>query len=193
MDAAHRDAREPPSKMTGVITCSLAFQVNGASSGQSISKAERAVGARQFGGAIDRPRRFRSSSSSLYNSVLSRMPSVKPIRQVADPVLQDVVGGQPARVLVIFGLQELVGIGKGGIGAEVAAEATLPVTGHDRLEHVLLSVRRMDVARAQPTAFEVAETSSPSCETACPPTVTRYRLSPVHCRLKGRFAMSGRP
>src|SRR4029077_8886365 len=48
------------------------------------------------------------------------------LQQVADPVLQDVVGGQPARVLVVFGLQELVGVGKGGIGAEVAAEATLP-------------------------------------------------------------------
>src|SRR5258708_7941029 len=78
---------------------------------------------------------------------------------MADTLLQNTIGRQPDRVLVVFGLQELVdlGVGKGGIGAEVAAEATLPVTGHDRFEHVLPAVRRMDVARAQRTAFEVAE------------------------------------
>jgi hypothetical protein len=39
---------------------------------------------------------------------------------MADTLLQNTIGRQPARVLVAFGLQELVdlGVGKGGIGAE---------------------------------------------------------------------------
>ena len=88
-----------------------------------------------------------------------RRTTNRALEQVADPLLQDAVGRQPDRVLVAFGLQELVdlGVGKGGIGAEVAAEVALPVAGHDRFEHVLPAVRRMDVARAQRTAFEVAE------------------------------------
>ena len=81
------------------------------------------------------------------------------LEQIADTLLQNAIGRQPDRVLVAFGRQELVdlGVGKGGIGAEVAAEAALPVTGQDRFEHALPAVRRMDVARAQRTAFEVAE------------------------------------
>jgi len=69
------------------------------------------------------------------------------------------LAGQPDRVLIVFGLQELVdlGVGEGGIVAEVAAEAALPVTGHDRFEHTLPAVRRRDFARAQRTAFEGAE------------------------------------
>ncbi len=78
---------------------------------------------------------------------------------MADPVLQDSVRRQPDRILVAFGLQELVdlGVGKGGIGAEVAAEVALPVAGHDRFEHVLPAVRRMDVARAQCRTLQIAE------------------------------------
>jgi len=64
--------------------------------------------------------------------------------------LEDAVGGQPDRVLVVFGFQELVdvGVGERGIGAEVAAQVAFPVEGHDRFEHVLPADRRMDVARA---------------------------------------------
>ena len=45
------------------------------------------------------------------------------------------------------------------IGAEVAAKVALGVAvpGHDRFEHVLPAVRRMDVARTQRALFEVAE------------------------------------
>ena len=74
-------------------------------------------------------------------------------------LLQNAVGRQPDRVLVAFGLQELVdlGVGKGGIGAEVVAEVALPVAGHDRFEHVLPAVRRVNVARTQRAAFQIAE------------------------------------
>ena len=80
-----------------------------------------------------------------------RRPTNRTLEKVADALLQQTVGRQPDRVLVVFGLQELVdlGVGKGGIGAEVAAEVALPVAGHDRFEHVLPAVRRMDVARTQ--------------------------------------------
>ena len=81
------------------------------------------------------------------------------LEQVADPVLKNPIGRQPDRVLVAFGLQELVdlGVGKGGIGAEVAAKVSLPIAGHGRCEHVLPAVRRMDVARAQRRTLQIAE------------------------------------
>ena len=42
---------------------------------------------------------------------------------MSDPLLQDVVGWQPDRILEAFGLQELLDlrVGEGGVGAEVAA------------------------------------------------------------------------
>ena len=81
------------------------------------------------------------------------------LEQIADTLLQNAIGRQPDRVLVAFGRQELVdlGVGKGGIGAEVAAEVALPVAGHDRFEHVLPAVRRMNVARAQRRTLQIAE------------------------------------
>lgn len=81
------------------------------------------------------------------------------LEQIADTLLQNAVARQPDRVLVAFGLQELVdlGVGKSGIGAEVAAEVALPVAGHDRFEHVLPAVRRMNVARAQRRTLQINE------------------------------------
>jgi hypothetical protein len=81
------------------------------------------------------------------------------LEQIADTLLQDAVRRQPDRVLVTFSFQKLIdlGVGKGGIGAEVAAEITLPVTGHDRFEHVLSAVGRMDVALAQRRTLQIAE------------------------------------
>ncbi len=64
-----------------------------------------------------------------------------------------------SRIVYFFGFQELVdlGVGKGGIGAEVAAEVALPVAGHDRFEHVFPAVRRVNVARAQRRTLEITE------------------------------------
>src|SRR6267142_6188476 len=81
------------------------------------------------------------------------------LEQIADTLLQNAIGRQPDRVLVAFRFQELVdlGVGKGGIGAEVAAEVALPVAGHDRFEHVLPAVRRVNVARAQRRTLQITE------------------------------------
>ena len=87
-----------------------------------------------------------------------RRATNRALEKVADALLQQAVGRQPDRILVAFGLQELVdlGVGKGGIGAEVAAEAAL-LAGHDRFEYAPPAVCRMDVARTQRTPLQVAE------------------------------------
>jgi hypothetical protein len=63
------------------------------------------------------------------------------------------------RVFVTFRFQELVDlwIGKGGIGAEVAAKVALPVAGHDRFEQAPPAFCRVNVARMQRTPLQIAE------------------------------------
>ena len=83
----------------------------------------------------------------------------RPLKQIPDPLLKNLIGGQPDRILEAFGLQELVGlrVREGGIGTEVAALELPPIAGHDRLNLVLPTVRRMDVARTQHAAFQITE------------------------------------
>ena len=71
----------------------------------------------------------------------------------------DLIGRQSDRILEAFGLQERVDlrVRESGIGAEVAALELAPIAGHDRFEHVLPTVRRMDVARTQRGPFQIAE------------------------------------
>ena len=54
---------------------------------------------------------------------LDGRPADRAFEQMSDPLLQDVVGWQPDRILEAFGLQELLDlrVGEGGVGAEVAA------------------------------------------------------------------------
>lgn len=88
-----------------------------------------------------------------------RPPVNGTLEKVADTLLQDAVRRQPARVLLAFGPQELVdlGVGKGGIGAEVVPKVALAVAGHDRFEHGSPATRRMDVARTQRRTLQVAK------------------------------------
>src|SRR6516225_9789410 len=81
------------------------------------------------------------------------------LEQVADPVLQDAVRREPDRILDPLGFEELVdiGIGKGGIGAEVEARDLAAVAPYDRLQHVLPAVGAVDVAGTQRRAFQVTE------------------------------------
>ena len=74
---------------------------------------------------------------------LTRRTANRVLEQVADPVLKNPIGRQPDRVLVAFGLQELVDlrICKGGIGAKVTALELAPIPGHDRFQNVLPTVR----------------------------------------------------
>jgi hypothetical protein len=78
---------------------------------------------------------------------------------MSDALLQDIVGWQPDRILEAFGLQELVDlwIREGGVGAEVASYLPGPVTCDRGLKHILPTVRRMDIARTQHTAFQIAK------------------------------------
>jgi hypothetical protein len=73
--------------------------------------------------------------------------------------LENLIGRQPDRVFESFGLQELVDlrVREGGIGAEVAAFELTSVAGHDRLNHLLPTVRRMNVAGTKRGAFQIAE------------------------------------
>jgi hypothetical protein len=65
------------------------------------------------------------------------------LKQIPDPLLENLIGGQPDRVFEFFGLQELVDLRdrEGGIGTEVAALEIASVAGHDRLRHLLPTVR----------------------------------------------------
>ena len=74
-------------------------------------------------------------------------------------LLQDVVGWQPDRILEACGLQEPVDlrVREGGVGAEVAAHLPRPLTRDHGFEHILPTFCRMDIARTQYAAFEIAE------------------------------------
>jgi hypothetical protein len=59
----------------------------------------------------------------------------RPLEELADPLLQDLIGRQPDGVANIFGLQQLVDLrlGEGCIGAEVQSDAALTLAGDHRL------------------------------------------------------------
>ena len=69
------------------------------------------------------------------------------------------IGGQPDSVEIVRFLQPLVDRGHrvGGIGAEETHEVTLGISGDHRVEHILPTVRAVDVAMPQGAAFQHAE------------------------------------
>ena len=76
-------------------------------------------------------------------SHLARRTTDRALEKVADPLLKNLIGRQPDRILVAFGLLELVDlrVREGGVGAKVTALELAPIPGHDRLQHVLPTVR----------------------------------------------------
>src|SRR6516165_4883525 len=78
-------------------------------------------------------------------------PSDRSFEQVADPVLQDLVGAQPDRVFYVLSLQVLVDTrhGEGGIGPEIDAPDPAAIAQDDRLEHVLPAIGAVHVAGTQ--------------------------------------------
>lgn len=58
-------------------------------------------------------------------------------KQVADPLLQDAVGGKPDRILDPPDFQILVdlGSGEGGVGPEVDPRDRVSIARHDRFQH----------------------------------------------------------
>ena len=59
----------------------------------------------------------------------------------------------------MLSLQKLVnlGVGEGGVGAEVAAHLAVLVTRDHGFEHVLPAARRMNIARTQRAAFQISK------------------------------------
>ena len=86
-------------------------------------------------------------------------PSDRTLEQVADPVLQDLVGGQPDRIFDPLSLQVLVDTrhGEGGIGPEIDAPDPAAIPHDDRLEHTLPAIGAVHVAGTQSAAFQIAE------------------------------------
>jgi len=81
------------------------------------------------------------------------------LEQIADPLLQDAVGGQPDGVFDPFALKILVdlGIGEAGVGAEIEARELAAIARHDRLQHGVPCIGAVHVAGTQDAALQVAE------------------------------------
>ena len=79
---------------------------------------------------------------------LMRRATDRAFERMSDPFLKNLIGRQADRVLVSFGFEELVdlGVSEGGIGAEVAAGLSVPVTRDHRFQNVVLAIGGMDVA-----------------------------------------------
>jgi hypothetical protein len=90
---------------------------------------------------------------------LARRTTNRALEQILDLLLKNLIGRQPDRVVVVFGLQELIDlwICKGRIGAKVTTLEPAPIAGHDRPQHVLPTIGTMDIARTQRGAFQIAE------------------------------------
>ena len=73
--------------------------------------------------------------------------------------LKNLIGGEPDRVFVPLGLQELVDLRvcEGGIGAKEAAHLTVPITRDYRFHNIPPAVGRVNVAGTQSAAFQIAE------------------------------------
>jgi len=91
-------------------------------------------------------------------NVLGRTADRTP-QEMADPLLQNAVGGQPDGVLEALGLEKRVDLrhGEGGIGAEVAPQTALAVAGDDRRQHRLPALGAAGVAPPQQAPLEIAD------------------------------------
>src|SRR6266487_1296406 len=81
------------------------------------------------------------------------------LEQVADPMLQDLVGRQADRIFDPLGFQELVNLrhGERCVSAEIDTRELAFVACNDRLEHAVPAVGAVHVAGTQGAAFEITE------------------------------------
>jgi hypothetical protein len=77
------------------------------------------------------------------------------LEQVADPILQDAVGGETDRILDALGFEKLIDvrIGEARVGAKIDARDLAAIARQDRLQRTLPSIGAVDVAGAQGAAF----------------------------------------
>ena len=76
-------------------------------------------------------------------------------QQIADPSLENLVGGNADRIFDPLGLQELVDPwhGTGRVGAEIEAQDLAPIACYDRGKHVVPAVGAVHVAGAKRASF----------------------------------------
>ncbi len=76
---------------------------------------------------------------------------------MSNAIQQDIVRRKPDHIFVVLSLQELLDlrIRGGGVGAEVAADRSGPVTRDHGLKHILPTICRIDVTRTQRAAFQI--------------------------------------
>ena len=90
---------------------------------------------------------------------LVRRSPDRALEQIADPALQDLVGGQPDRVFDPLRLQELVDFWhcKGRVRPEIDARDLALIAHNDRLEHTIPAIGAVHVAGTQRAAFQITE------------------------------------
>ena len=83
----------------------------------------------------------------------------RPLEEVADPLLQDLIGRQPDGEADALGLQQLVDLrlGKGRIGTKREIDAALAVAGDHRLQHQAPILGAVNVPGPKDAALQVTE------------------------------------
>jgi hypothetical protein len=78
---------------------------------------------------------------------------------MADPFLQETVGGQPDRISdpLAFEIFVNVGVGESRVASKINAREFALVADDDRLQHALPVVGAVDVAGTQRAPFQIAE------------------------------------
>src|SRR5215469_2906717 len=105
------------------------------------------------------PGRSPAAEAGMIPAHLVRGTPDQALEQIADPLLQHLIGRKADRILDSLGFEELVdiGIGKSSIGADVEARDLAAIARHDRRQHVPPAVRAVDVTGTQRRAFQVTE------------------------------------
>src|SRR3954471_22419382 len=90
---------------------------------------------------------------------LVRWSPDRPLQQMSDLVLQDLVGRKPDRVACTLGFKKLVypGIGESGVASKIQMLHNAPVTRNHRLQQRTPAVSTVDVARPQCASIDIAE------------------------------------
>src|SRR4051795_582889 len=90
---------------------------------------------------------------------LVRWSPDRPLQQMSDLVLQDLVGRKPDRVACTLGFKKLVdlGIGESGVASEIQMFHNAPVTPNHWLQQRAPGVSTVDVSRPQRTPLDIAE------------------------------------
>ena len=78
---------------------------------------------------------------------------------MADPLLQDVVGGKTDRILDALGFEKLIDIriGEARDGAEIDARDLAAIARQDRLQNAFPAVGAVNVAGTQGAALQIAK------------------------------------